>query len=133
MDDDEIPCGDCMETSALFDDDTGREFMHRCRTHLRALPDPLTTSQMQNVANVIFHDFALDDVNGWILLLEYNVRCKPVWKVDELRRLMQQAIDNPPKDRPRGTIRDAFVAEIDGEDENEVYCNIEGGDFYDTK
>ena len=120
MDDDEIPCWDCMETTALFDDDTGREFMQRCRTHLRSLPAAISgqagTAQTQKVASVIFHDLALDDVNGWILLLEYNTRCQPAWPVENLRRFMQQVLDNPPKDRPRGMIRDVFVAEIDSEE-----------------
>ena len=119
-DDDDAPCWDCMETCALFDDDTGREFMYRCRTHLRSIPAAVSgqqgAAQTQTVANIIFHDLGLDDVNGWILLLEYNARCKPAWAVEDLRRFMQQALDNPPKDRLRGMIRDVFVAEIGSEE-----------------
>lgn len=121
MDDDETPCGDCMEDCSVMDDDIGREFMDRCRKHLESLPTAVSVekghNRTLNVAHVIFHDYAMDDVNGWIVLLEYNSRCQPPWSVEELRHIMQQAIEQPPSDRPRGKLRDKFVSEIDGDEE----------------
>ena len=115
--DEERPCWDCVEDCSLFDEDSGYEFIDRCRNHLLSLPAAVSgehgTAQTRHVAAVIFHDLALDDVNGWILLLEYNARCQPPWLPEQLRHIMQQAIDQPQPDRPRGTLRDRFVAEID--------------------
>jgi len=93
------------------------EFMDRCRNHLQSLPATVSgkngNAHTRHAAAVIFHDLALDDVNGWILLLEYNARCQPPWVPEQLRHIMQQAIHQPPPDRPRGTLRDRFVAEIE--------------------
>ncbi len=93
--------------------------MGLCRRHLGSLP-PTESGRggydcIRNIADIIFHDFALDSVNGWIILLEFNSRCLPPWSVDALRHMMEQAMENPPKGRRRGLLRDRFLKEIDGE------------------
>lgn len=117
MDDDETECGNCMEECAVMDDDTGRKFMDRCRRHLETISGSQSGKggydRTRNVTDIIFHDFALDEVNGWIILLEFNTRCQPAWSVDALRHMMQQAIDQPPTGRKRGLLRDRFIEEID--------------------
>ncbi len=123
MDDGDGPCGDCMEIGSRLDEDTGIEFMARCRRHLESLPASVSGkggfARIHSVADVVFHDFALDEVNGWIILLEYNSRCQPPWSVDALRHMMKQAMENPPKGHNRGLLRDRFLEEIEQEFEED--------------
>ena len=97
------------------DDFAPGDIVQQCRKYVESLP-PATAGQdgakqTHHVANVIFHDFALDDTYAWIVLLEYNTRCHPCWGVAELRWFMNQAINNPPEDRPRGALRNKFIVE----------------------
>jgi hypothetical protein len=81
----------------------------QCKKHVKSLPTTFSRrsgkNQIKHVAEVILHDFALDDRAAWVALLEYNTRCRPCWSVAELRRFMNQTICNPPKDRIRGHLR----------------------------
>jgi hypothetical protein len=95
---------------------TPPEIVLQCQQYVESLPTTVSgrkeTAQIRHVAEVIFHDFALDDTSGWIALLEYNTRCHPCWSVTELRRFMNQVAYNPPKNRMRGALRNkSFIVQ----------------------
>jgi len=87
----------------------------QCQSYVESLPSAVSGQnghhQTQHVAEVIFHDFALDTFDGWTLLLEYNCRCEPCWSVTALRRFMEQAMKHPPRTRVRGALRNKFIVE----------------------
>lgn len=100
-----------------FDEEefTPLKIVQHCRKYVESLNAAVSghggTAQTKRVAHVILHDFAIDDANAWIVLLEYNTRCRPCWSVAELRHIMLEAEKNPPQSRPRGLLRNRFIAE----------------------
>lgn len=97
------------------DEFTSDDIVQQCREHLETLEGAVSgqggTVQTTRAAQVVMHDFALDDGNAWLLLLEYNTRCSPCWSVEELRHIMLEAVRNPPRNRDRGRLRNKFIAE----------------------
>ena len=88
---------------------TPTDVVLQCKKYLESLPAVVSsqdeTVQISHVTEVIYHDFALDDIAAWIALLEYNTRCRPCWSVAELQGFTNQVFISPPKDRIRGHLR----------------------------
>jgi hypothetical protein len=81
-------------------DASGDDRVARCRAYLRKLPPAVEgergSDRTFEAARIIWNDFAIDELEGWPLLCEWNQRCRPPWTEEvgsqSLRRKWNEAV-----------------------------------------
>ena len=75
----------------------------RCRAYLEKVPDAVSGQHGHDrtfhAARVIWNDFAIDEADGWPILVDYNERLGEKWTEKELRHKWDDAVEKGPENR----------------------------------